>query len=133
MKKLLLLFSCITVHSFAEEVPAFMKDATITVKLKNGKEYTFNANKYKVVKRQSSQAVLAPAPSPTTQRNRIAAGLGGGFTGNSTTVLSDRVIIKRDFHPVFGVHYSRDINEDVFLGATAITNGTFLLNVGTGF
>ena len=51
MKKLLILMALFTSTVNAEEIPRYLKDGEIIVKLKNGKTYTYSTNEYKVVKR----------------------------------------------------------------------------------
>lgn len=143
MKKLLLL-SLLSLSSFAQEAPPqWMKDGVITVKLKDGKEYKFSTNEFKVVKRgsktkqeaapQVTPVASAPTKTPAAKPNRLMVHGGVGFDGLSTKVNSNDVVVKEKREPVFGLSYQRLVVDDVSFGASIFTNETFLLGVGKDF
>ncbi len=136
---LLLLLSLIIIGAvYGEEVPPALKDAVITVNLKDGKKATFSANQWKVVPRIDKPAEKSKPAEQTSSsesslnnRVRILGGVGPqGFHLNQDTSkinVSDRNKI------VFGLGYDRRIYKRLSIGGEAISNGTYLLNLGLDF
>jgi hypothetical protein len=120
-----------------EEIPAYLKDSVITVKLKDGKEYTFSGNEYKVVKRGAKkaepQAQVQVIVNHVRPRNRLTVHGGVGFDGLNTTNSGNSVTVKQAKEPVFGISLSRDFDYGFSLTGTALTNQTFLIGVGQDF
>jgi glucan biosynthesis protein len=115
-----------------------MKDAVITVTLKNGKTYQYSANEYKVVRRGSKAKtpevqVVTSEPAAPLNRNRVQLHAGVGYKGFYTSVNSSDIIVKEKRVPVFGVSYFRLLNEDTSIGATVMSNGVYTLGVGKDF
>lgn len=139
----LFLLSLFSIVAFAEEVPAYMKDGVITVKLKNGKEYTYSTNEWKVVRRGTSkpkevlkEAEQAPkvaeAPKPLKNRFRLLGGYG--YTGGlkvTKDATSAEITPKKGF--VGGVGYDRLLTDKISGGATVLSNDSLLLNLGLDY
>jgi hypothetical protein len=143
MKKLMTIILALTSYSaFAQDVPpAYMKDAVITVTLKNGKTYTYSANEYKVVRRGTGhgpqvKAAIAKMEHFLRQeerKNRVTLHAGIGFNGNTITSTPNQTVIEDKRAPVFGISYSRELGERYSITGTALTNSTFLLGVGLDY
>jgi hypothetical protein len=127
------------------EVPKYMVDSTITVKLKNGKEYTFSGNEWMVVRRKpkappSSLLIIAEQQEENNKTvvkeqklNRIKLLAGIGPTGMTSTSSNNYVEISTRNGAVGGIGYDRLINSDVSVSGQALSNGTLLLGVGKDF
>ncbi len=142
-----LLALSLSLSAFAEEVPSYLKDGTITVTLKNGKQYTFSANEYKVVKRgdkapemripvivysESKQQESKPA-EPKRLKHIVSGevlqsngGLNTSESGNSVTVKNKRQI-------GVGLQYQYNIYQDLYMGGRIDSNGGTGVNLGVGF
>lgn len=154
MKKLIILM-LVCMSAQAEEVPSYLKDGIIQVTLKNGKQYSFSTNEYKVVKRNSEsqcmerleeisalwhkfyaehqfqpsvQIVTAPK---FTNRVRLLGGVGP--TGVGATLSGNSVNINATLGAIGGVGYDRLLNSRFSVGGQALTNQTYLLNIGFDF
>ena len=150
MKKIIAIISMImmsTLYADASKVPSYLKDAVITVKLKNGKEYTFSANTHAVVARDSSNS-LKPAQVITVEKetvvekavyleckapNRLRVFAGRGPSGVRVDRNVDSIKVKSDMKAVGGVGYDRMIDEQVSVGAQLMSNGTATLGLGVDF
>jgi hypothetical protein len=119
--------------------PAYLKDATITVTLTNGKTYTYSANEYMVVKRGQAKAATqtqtaAPTYSPEKEQPyRITLHGGVGFEGQDVTQAPNQVNVEERKAFVFGASLSRKVSDKVSVGATALSNETFLFGLGFDF
>jgi hypothetical protein len=91
----------------AEEMPSYLKDATITVTLKNGKKYEFSANTHKVVTREDK----LPAPvglkvtqMPAEEKSKVSVILhaGIGMDGLKTTTNNNLITVRENVKPVVG-------------------------------
>lgn len=150
MKKLFTLFiSLVCLNSFAEDVPpSYLKDAVITVTLKDGKVYTFSANTHKVVERGQTQKITeddvgdafedgfyagAEHVVDNRKKNRITVHGGVGFNGHNVKESGNQVEVTERRAFVFGASYSRDVYKDFSLSGTVLSNDTFLLGVGKDF
>lgn len=151
MKSILLLALLMSVSAYAQVQPAYLKDATITVKLKSGKEYTYSANEYAVVKRQDPQikAILAdlervevepskPAPASETQIKRHKHIISGEVLSSRNGGLKDssdpsQVKVETERKVGVGVMYQNNIYKDLYLGGRVDTNGGAGVNIGVGF
>ena len=146
MKSLILLLALITVTCQAQTAPAYLKDATITVKLKNGQEYIYSANEYAVVKRGSKKievdtsvpqvARQAPAQESSPKRHKhiisgeLLSSRDGGLKEKST---SSTVEVETERRVGAGIMYQNNIYKDLYLGGRVDTNGGAGVNVGVGF
>ena len=133
----------LSITVFAVDMPEYMKDGTITVKLKDGKEYTFSTNEYKVVPRldkEESVVVVSPKTKEepiksVEQRSNRVRILGGIGPSNNLykEVSSSQVTIETKSKPVFGLGYERMLNKDFSVGAEMLNNNTYLFGVGVDF
>jgi len=134
--------------AYAQEVPSYLKDATITVTLKNGKTYSYSANEYFVAKRgqkkSESSSPLGPVASEPAQKasqpvassqnkNRIRAFGGVGPTGFSSSSNGSSLSVQTKSGAVGGVGYDRMVSDKVSVGGQAISNGTVTIGVGLDF
>lgn len=137
----------------ATEIPPYLKDATITVKLKNGKEYTFSANTHAVVTRASSNKKKPPiviektlvvekavekivekrveVSNKTSNRVRLLGGVGP--TGVEAEKRGQSIVVSPLYGPVGGLGYDRMIKNNVSVGAQIMSNGTGALGLGLDF
>lgn len=130
MKYLMIIFSLLFSSAQAQEVtssllpvPAYLRNAVITVTLTNGKVYTFSANEYAVVRRGSGERVgtLAARASKAPRHSlRLYAGAGSNglkssSSGNSTTVEQDY-----DFN--LGIGYGHMLDEEWSLEGAVFFN-----------
>lgn len=132
-----------SLHSFAEEMPAYLKDGVITVTLKDGKTYTFSANEYKVVKREDKKVEQRSTPCCSStehashkseeKKNRLSLNLGVGFDGQRVNQYSNHVDVtdKRAF--VFGLSYGRKFYKDYSITGTIMSNETGFLGFGKDY
>ena len=145
MKKLSILFLLVSLSAFAQETPSYLKDASITVTLKNGKQYKYSANEYAVVKRENPKNVVIEinheGKRTTHQSPAIVVGgpntvkaLGGaGPSGLKMTIGSSSVTIEQDYGFTYGLGYSRQLNKRWSLEAVGLSNKTGLLGLGYSF
>lgn len=142
MKYILLMIALLTVTIYADEQPAYLKDAQITVTLKSGKVYTFDANEYKVVPRvqdEEEQAVASTSGGHSShdgvvsKPNRIRLMGGIGPTGLQAAQLGNTLRVSTNISAVGGLGYDFMFDESYSLNASAYTNGTFSLGLGVDF
>lgn len=155
MKKFLLALSIVSLTGFSyEQMPEYLKDSVITVRLKDGKEYKFDGNHWKVVRRtdkkqDDSVAVSEFKPydiepdrkkvldkaNNEPNKNTVILSFGFGYNGVSVMNNGSQYKIKEDRVPVVGLTYCRQIyNEDLLAPcAIATSNETFMLGVKYGF
>jgi hypothetical protein len=128
------------------EVPKYMRDSVITVTLKNGKTYTFSGNEYMVVKRHAKKKLpeghaeivelhkKVVELSKTQQKKNRARLMGGyGPSGFEHSVSGNTVNVKTTNDVLGGVGYDRMLDDKFSVGGAALTNGTYLLNLGVDF
>jgi hypothetical protein len=142
---LLLILSTLAV---ASEVPAYLKDGTITVTLKNGKQYTFSANDYMVVKRGAKspklelaekevsalkEKVSAQAKEPKRTKHIVSAEAIHSNRGLDTSSSANHVDVKSQKQLGLGLQYQYNVYEDLYMGGRIDTNGGTGLNFGIGF
>jgi hypothetical protein len=130
---------------WGEEPPAYLKDGTITVTLKNGKQYEFSTNEWKVVPRRGDE--VAPEadeededePTYVEQSvrpagpNRVRLMAGVGPTGLKDSRSPGKIHVETDFGAVGGVGLDRSLTDRISINGSAYTNGTFSLGVGLDF
>ena len=145
MKKLMILMLLSIPAMAAEEIPAYMKDGTITVTLKSGKTYTYSLNEYKVVKRGSGlpaghEAIVelhkkvVELSENQQKKNRVRLMGGYGPSGKlESSVGASSATVKTETGVIGGVGYDRMLNKDISVGGQVQTNKTILLNVGKDF
>lgn len=134
---------------FAEDIPTYLKDGVITVTLKDGKQYTFSANEYKVVKRgskakvevaqeeikQAQEEVSKPAQVVESKRHKhiVSGELVRSENGLDTTTQANEVNIKTKKEIGVGIQYQYNIYRDLYLGGRFDSNGGTGINFGVGF
>lgn len=137
---------------FAEDIPTYLKDGVITVTLKDGKQYTFSANEYKVVKRGSkakaevAQEETKPAQEAQVQhrvviitekdqrhKHIVSGELVRSKNGLDTTTQANEVDIKTKKEIGVGIQYQYNIYRDLYLGGRFDSNGGTGINFGVGF
>lgn len=158
MKSVIALFMSmlLSAAAFADatEVPPYLKDAVITVTLKNGKVYTYSANTHAVVLRASSNkkkpaevvivektTVVEKASKQMCEesgfreqkKNRIRLMGGRGPDGVQADTGATSTRIKMSQGLVGGVGYDRSLNEEVNAGVQIMSNGTATLGLGLDF
>lgn len=149
MKYLTLIILSLSFTTYAQEVPEFLKDGTITVTLKNGKTHTFSANEYAVVKRQAkpqvkiaeSSEVMEVArinPSVKSESKRHKHIISGEVLSSRNGELKDsadpsHITVKTRRKVGVGIMYQNNIYKDLYLGGRIDSNGGAGLNIGLGF
>lgn len=149
-----LVLSSLTVS--AQERPAYLKDAVITVKLTNGKEYKYSANEYAVVKRNSEtkrlverlQAVPGIDSAQEAQvqhrvviitekeqrhKHIVSGELVRSKNGLEVNNGANEVDIKTKKEIGVGIQYQYNIYRDLYLGGRFDSNGGTGINFGVGF
>lgn len=119
----------VSVAVFSEEVPAALKDASITVQETNGNKTGFSANYWKVVPRIDKPKVLPKSE----KKNRVRIMGGVGPQGYHLKEGTTEVNVSNRNKVVFGLGYERKVYKDLSLGAQAISNGTYTLDLGLDF
>jgi hypothetical protein len=141
--KLFLMLLFLPVMALAEEMPSYLKDGVITVTLKDGKQYTFQANDWKVVPRVSEPeqvihlgGAAEPAMEPQVleqHKNRVRLLGGYGPNGLNTSRGANAATVSTSHGAVGGVGYDRLLNERWSVGGQMLNNDTYLLDVGFDF
>jgi hypothetical protein len=148
MRIITIMLCMFTTYALADTQPSYLKDATISVTLKNGKVYMFNANDYKVVKREDTKCkpvVCAECPAsaainkpsvvaasvPRINRIRVMGGVGP--SGIKSEDTGSMLKVSPSYNAVGGVGYDRMLNDKLSINGQAYTNGTFSLGVGFDF
>ena len=126
-----------------------MKDGVITVTLKDGKQYTFSTNEYKVVRRGESAKVIQVAtdskqaqeqvnqstqPEIAKKHKHIVSGeLVRSKNGLDVTNGANEVDVKTKKEIGVGIQYQYNIYRDLYLGGRFDSNGGTSVNFGIGF
>ncbi len=148
MKKLLILMALFTSTVNAEEIPKYLKDGEITVKLKNGKTYTYSTNEYKVVKR-GNPVLLGDSPMTVSEslkkgvesenqkkksKHIISGEISRSFSGrlNTNTYPNETDVEVRKRTGV-GIMYQYNFIDNLYLGGRIDSNGGAGINLGLGF
>jgi hypothetical protein len=133
-------FQEITDFVTVEDVaPQYLKDATITVKLANGKEHTFSANGFKVVKRTKEKPVLRSVAIETNKcvtsyKNRVSVLVGHGVKDSLDRQASaTQVDVSNTMGAVLGAQYQRSLTDKLSLGVQVQSNKTNSLMLGLDF
>lgn len=123
------------------DVPNYLKGATITVRLKDGRESQVPAEKFKVVPRKqqfivtrTEQATLERCVTNQPRKNR--ASLVGGYGaqgGLKTTTSGTTVEVESRTGPTGGAQYQRMINDRFSVGVQGQTNKTGSVLFGVDF
>ncbi len=128
------------------EAPAYLKDGQITVTLKDGTQYSFSTNEFAVVPRVTADKEGAvagskgPMPLDATHRAAIEAmkpkknrfRIVGGYGPDGVEVLTDADVLtlKQHYGAVVGIGYDYLLDNGVSIGAQAMSNKTYTLNLG---
>lgn len=146
MKYLTLIILALSFSAQAQEIPKYLQDAVITVKLKSGKEYTHSANEYAVVKRGQKKLPIEqgvaevartkrPEPKQSKPHKHIISGellssrngeLSEKSTGSTVDVETKRKV-------GVGIMYQNNIYKDLYIGGRIDSNGGARVNIGVGF
>jgi len=127
-----------------QPAPAELKDAQITIRLKNGQVQRYSGNDYKIVERHLRRKVPPAAPpkviekevlvaKPVFLKNRITALIGPGFDGLKFIKEADSMDIGRREAIIFGVSYTRQLNLRWSVSAEGFSNRTYLFGGGVSF
>lgn len=124
------------------DTPAYLKGATITVRLADGKESTVPAEKFKVVARKQQFLVNKTKETNSTtciseaeaKKNRISLLAGkGSQAGLNRTTNGDTVTVETKVGLLGGAAYQRLLTDKFSVGIQAQTNKSLLLDVGLDF
>lgn len=132
---------------YANEMPKYLKGATVTVTLKDGKTYTYKSEDMAVVKRNNidiNAAALAEHKQIKRQikekkivknrKNRVYVLGGYGQTGNMDVSTNGQTYeVKHDMGAVGGIGFQRKVNEKFNLGIQVQTNDTTSISAGFDF
>jgi hypothetical protein len=146
MKYIILLLLVFATNVAAQEQPKYLKDAVITVTLKGGKQYSYSANEYAVIKRNSKPSIqlaetqkqeevkqVVKASEPKRLRHIVSGELlrsNGGFDSKSS---GSQVKVESRKKMGVGLMYQYNVYKDMFLGGRLDSNGRTGINVGVGF
>lgn len=125
----------------AESVPEYMKGATITVKTKDGKEYNFSGEEYKVVKREvvleknetTNHPEMAKNAPEEANKNILSLEIMQGQHGQTVTDNSLETVVKTKRKLGFGLQYQRNVMQNYYLGVRVDTLGNFGGSIGLEF
>lgn len=126
--------------------PSYLQGATITVTLKNGKTYTFSADEYAVVKRgeetplqvtkledETEEKLVLPPEEVVGHKNIVSVGAVYGKNKLKTSETGNKFEVESDRTLGLQLQYQRRMDDKVYLGGQADTNGNVGVNVGVGF
>lgn len=126
--------------------PSYLQGATITVTLKNGKTYTFSADEYAVVKRgeetplqvtkledETEEKLVLPPEEVVGHKNIVSVGAVYGKNKLKTSQTGNKFEVESDRTLGLQLQYQRRMDDKVYLGGQADTNGSVGVNVGVGF
>ena len=143
MKKLLILLafsSLVNAESLPgqEVIPDYMKDGVITVTLKDGNVYTYSTNSHKVVTRSSSKKVepkleQTVVVKEASKKNRVTLHSGQGFKGFNAQTNGSVVKLQEQRVMVFGLSYSRMLDNQLSGSVSAFSNGTVTFGLGVDY
>ena len=120
------------------DVPKFLEGATIIVRLKNGKESSAPAEKFKVVPRKQQFIVTKTKSSilcSASEKNRISVlgGYGNKASVSKTVDSPSQTTVKTNEGAVGGLQFQRKVSDKVSIGAQGQTNKTVSIIVGVDF
>lgn len=124
------------------DVPEYMKGATITVKLKDGRESTVPAEKFKVVPR-IQQFIVSKIDTQSkchmSEKNRLSL-VAGKAPRNSlkTGKSSSATLVESEYGNTMGLQYQRDLGLSIFglplnVGAQIQDNDSGMGLIGVDF
>lgn len=148
-----ILFVCLiafNARASHDGMPAYLKDAHITVHLKNGKVYVFDANEWKVVKRgaeaipvteyveievevpvekivEKEVQVEVEIPVEVYKKHRLAV-----YAGWDASKIGDDTDERRN-RPVAALGYDYLFNPEWSVNSAITSNNTLLLGLGFDF
>jgi len=120
------------------DVPKFLEGATIVVRLKDGKESSVPAEKFKVVPRKQQFLVTKTKSTmlcSASEKNRIAVlgGYGNKASVSKTQESASQTTVKTNEGLVGGVQFQRKVNDRISVGAQVQSNKTTSLILGLDF
>lgn len=134
-----MLFVMLLNLAFSFPVPEYMKDAVITVKTKDGKEYVFSGNTHKVVTRNDTNLLLDGYIKiidkiEETKPNRHI--LSGEIVHSMKRMRTEKhpgyMKAESEFDFGLGLQYQYQFYQDLYFGGRVDTNGGSAINVGFG-
>jgi hypothetical protein len=133
----------LSAHANDVIVPDYMVGAKITVNTSDGQLYSFKGEEFKVVPRKKSLLLDQDFDKPTqvivvevksvSEKNRVTIHGGFGYDGQNIEVGSSSVEVSERASPVFGISYSRMLNDRYSLTGSVFTNSTVTLGVGVDY
>lgn len=126
--------------------PEYLKGGTITVTLKDGKQYTFSADEYAVVKRgtdspkvmlaeqqKSEKPIEAPAKQQEAHKNIVSVGVIRSTRGFNVSEGPSTVEVTSKKEIGASLQYQRRVTDKVYVGGQVDSNQGVGVNVGLGF
>ncbi len=128
-------------YNITTDVPNYLKGATITVRLKDGRESTVPAERFKVVPRKQQFLVKTIKSDKTVscttnepRKNRVSVlGGHGAQEGLKSTTSGSTTTVESNVGLVGGAQYQRMLNDRWSLGVQGQTNKTGSLLLGIDF
>lgn len=143
---LLMAVTCIAIKSHAEPMPKYLEGATITVTLKNGKQYSYKAEEHKVVPRiekpkqvlvqevsgHGSSCAMPPMKSKS-HKNIVSLEVVKSMADPTTETNASGTTVKSKSEVGLGLMYQRNVYKDMYMGGRVDTNRGAGVNIGVGF
>ncbi len=156
MKTLLMVLVLLFTQVVSAEMPEYLEGGTVTVTLKNGKQYTFSSDEYMVARRDQAEVAsdLAYLAGAAEQRelnaqyqsvaiqNALAAAekpwratvhAGVGSDGHSVKGDNNTVEVTERRAFVYGGSLGYKFHKDYSVTGTALSNQTYTLGFGKDF
>lgn len=123
------------------DVPNYLKSATITVTLADGRSSTVPAERFKVVPRlqqfiveKKERTTVISCTSNEPRKNRVSVlGGSGRQSGLETSQTGSTLEVSNKVGLVGGLQYQRMISNRLSIGVQGQTNKTVLGNIGLDF
>lgn len=126
--------------------PKELQGGVITVTLKDGKTYTFSSDEYAVVKRgqeptlqvtkledDTEEKLVLPPEEVVGHKNIVSVGAVYGKNKLKTSETGNKFEVESGRTLGLQLQYQRRMDDKVYLGGQADTNGSVGVNVGVGF
>jgi len=119
-----------------EKAPKPFEDSDIKRELKDGKVQKFDGNKYMIVRRGAKKKkpvtkTITVVKKQPRKKNRLTLYVGSDPNDLETNSTNDKVILDKD--GLWGVGYTRNLNETIHLDAVILTNETVMGGIGVSF
>jgi hypothetical protein len=127
LASVLLLLVATVAYAAAKTIPmpTYLAGATITVTLKDGKQYSFKSEEYAVVPRTQSgdeAAADAPLSKGEYRPNSVKLYLGGGPAGIKSKTDGVTTTVDQAYGVNYGVGYGRKITDEISLDGILLLN-----------